>query len=239
MPTDDAVDAASDDGELHAALLRAVRDIGERNGLAPVEIPRDIIVERTAFSESNGLLTGIRKLARPRLKEAYGPALEDLYLHLAHARADRLRDARASAAGRPTLDVLIDIVSATLNLAENEVTAHSKFTDLGGDSLTAVTLGNTLRDIFDAQVSVGVLTSPSSDLAAIADYIDGRQGDARPTADTVHADQRHLRADELTVDAFLDEATLAGASSVPAADETVREVLLTGATGFLGRYPVS
>ncbi|KNA91438.1 carboxylic acid reductase [Gordonia sp. w5E2] len=236
VPTDDAVDAASDDGELHATLLRAVRDIGERNGLAPVEIPRDIIVERTAFSEANGLLTGIRKLARPRLKEAYGPALEDLYLHLAHARADRLRDARASAAGRPTLDVLIDIVSATLDLAENEVTAHSKFTDLGGDSLTAVTLGNTLRDIFDAQVSVGVLTSPSSDLAAIADYIDGREGDARPTADTVHADQRHLRADELTVDAFLDEATLVGASSVPAADETVCEVLLTGATGFLGRY---
>ena len=41
--------------------------------------------------------------------------------------------------------VLIDIVPATLDLAGNEVTAHSRFTDLGGDSLTAVPPGNTLR----------------------------------------------------------------------------------------------
>ncbi|GAC47188.1 carboxylic acid reductase [Gordonia aichiensis] len=236
VPTDEAIAAAADDEELHATMLSAVRDIGERSGLAPVEIPRDVVVERSAFSEANGLLTGIRKLARPRLKDQYGPALEELYQRLASARADRLREARASASDRPTLDVVIDIVSATLDLAENEVTPQSRFTDLGGDSLTAVTLGNTLRDVFDSQVPVGVLTSPSSDLAAIADYIDGRAGDGRPTAESVHADQRRLRADELTVDAFVDAETLAGATSLRPADTTVRQVLVTGATGFLGRY---
>jgi fatty acid CoA ligase FadD9 len=40
----------------------------------------------------------------------------------------------------------------------------------------------------------------------------------------------------LTLDKFLDEATLAAAPSLPGPSSEVRTVLLTGATGFLGRY---
>src|SRR6201999_1092584 len=43
-------------------------------------------------------------------------------------------------------------------------------------------------------------------------------------------------AADLTLDKFLDEATLAAAPSLPRASSEVRTVLLTGATGFLGRY---
>ena len=102
-----------------------------------------------------------------------------------------------------------------------------------------MTFGNLLREIFDVDVPVGVIVSPASDLASIAAYIDAQRagGAKRPTYDAVHGrDATEVHARDLTLDKFLDEATLAAAPSLPKASHEVRTVLLTGATGFLGRY---
>ena len=117
--------------------------------------------------------------------------------------------------------------------------ADTAFTDLGGDSLSALTFGNLLHDIFDIDVPVGVIVSPASDLTSIAAYIDAQRagGSKRPTYDAVHGrDATEVHAHDLTLDKFLDDATLAAAPSLPKASREVRTVLLTGATGFLGRY---
>ena len=45
-----------------------------------------------------------------------------------------------------------------------------------------------------------------------------------------------VHAGDLTLGKFIDTATLAAASDLAAPDTQVRTVLLTGATGFLGRY---
>ena len=45
-----------------------------------------------------------------------------------------------------------------------------------------------------------------------------------------------MHARDLTLEKFVDEATLAAAPSLPRPTGEVRTVLLTGATGFLGRY---
>src|SRR5262249_24757253 len=45
-----------------------------------------------------------------------------------------------------------------------------------------------------------------------------------------------VHARDLTLDKFLDEATLTAAPSLPNPSHEVRTVLLTGATGFLGRH---
>ena len=49
-------------------------------------------------------------------------------------------------------------------------------------------------------------------------------------------DATEVHASDLTLDKFLDAATLAAAPSLPGPSAEVRTVLLTGATGFLGRY---
>ena len=49
-------------------------------------------------------------------------------------------------------------------------------------------------------------------------------------------DAVEVHASDLTLDKFLDAETLAAAPKLPAAGTEVRTVLLTGATGFLGRY---
>ena len=69
-------------------------------------MPRDFIVETTPFTLENGLLTGIRKLAWPKLKEHYGERLEQLYADLADGQADELSELRHSGADPPVLETV-------------------------------------------------------------------------------------------------------------------------------------
>ena len=83
-----------------------------------------------------------------------------------------------------------------------------------------------------------MIVSPANDLQAIASYIEGeRHGSKRPSFSSVHGRGAvEVHASELTLDKFIDEATLAAAPELPGPATEVRTVLLTGATGFLGRY---
>ena len=240
VPTDDAL--ASVGGDVAAVkpiLSDALQSIAREAGLQSYEIPRDFLVETTPFTLENGLLTGIRKLARPQLKQYYGPELEQLYTDLTDGQADVLRSLRQDGADRPVLETVTKAAGALLGAASADVAPDAAFTDLGGDSLSALTFANLLHDIFEVDVPVGVIVSPASDLASIAAYIDAQRagGSKRPTYDAVHGrDATEVHASDLTLDKFLDEATLAAAPSLPGPSSEVRTVLLTGATGFLGRY---
>ena len=240
VPTDDALASVGGDVAAVKPLLSdALQSIAREAGLQSYEIPRDFIVETTPFTLENGLLTGIRKLARPQLKQYYGPELEQLYVDLTNGQADVLRSLRQNGADRPVLETVSRAAGALLGAASADVAPDAAFTDLGGDSLSALTFANLLHDIFDVDVPVGVIVSPASDLAAIAAYVEAQRagGSKRPTYDSVHGrDATEVHAKDLTLDKFLDEATLAAAPSLPGPSSEVRTVLLTGATGFLGRY---
>ena len=86
---------------------------------------------------------------------------------------------------------------------------------------------------------VGVIVSPATDLRSPAAYTEAERTSwrQRPTFAAVHGrDATEVHASDLTLDKFLDAATLAVAPSLPGPSAEVRTVLLTGATGFLGRY---
>jgi fatty acid CoA ligase FadD9 len=240
VPTDDALATVGGDTDAVKPLLsEALQNIAREFGLQSYEIPRDFIVETRPFTLENGLLTGIRKLARPQLKEYYGPELEQLYVDLTNGQADVMRTLRQDGANRPTLETVGKAAGALLGAASSDASPDAAFTDLGGDSLSALTFANLLHDIYAVDVPVGVIVSPASDLAAIAAYIDEQRagGSKRPTYDAVHGrDATEVHASDLTLDKFLDEATLAAAPSLPGPASEVRTVLLTGSTGFLGRY---
>jgi fatty acid CoA ligase FadD9 len=237
VPTEDAL-ATHTAGALKARITESLQTVARQAKLQSYEVPRDFIVETTPFSLENGLLTGIRKLAWPKLKQHYGERLEQLYADLAAGQANELSELRRSGADAPVLQSVSRAAAAMLGTASSDLTPDAHFTDLGGDSLSALTFGNLLREIFDVDVPVGVIVSPANDLQAIANYIEGeRQGTKRPTFAAVHGrDAVEVHAADLTLDKFLDEATLAAAADLPKVGSEVRTVLLTGATGFLGRY---
>ncbi|MEB3983114.1 carboxylic acid reductase [Mycobacterium sp. 663a-19] len=233
-----AVVVPTEENTSKQAIADSLQNVAKEAGLQSYEVPRDFIIETTPFTLENGLLTGIRKLAWPKLRQHYGERLERLYAELAEDQANELSELRRGGADAPVLQTVSRAAGALLGSAASELAPDAHFTDLGGDSLSALTFGNLLREIFDVDVPVGVIVSPANDLQAIADYIEGeRKGSKRPTFATVHGrDTVEVRAGDLTLDKFIDAATLAAAPTLPKPAAEVRTVLLTGATGFLGRY---
>ncbi|AYJ48977.1 NAD-dependent epimerase/dehydratase family protein [Rhodococcus sp. P1Y] len=227
--------AARDAGSVLSSLQAIARD----EGLESYEIPREVIVDSEPFSQENGLLSGAGKQLRPKLIERYGSKLETRYAELENSQTDRLRELRRLGPDAPVLKTVSESAQALLGCAGSDVNPDARFADLGGDSLSALTFSNLLRDIFDVEVPVGIVTGPSTDLRAIADHITARLGS---DADTVTFDSVHgkgageVRATDLTLDAFLDADAYATAQNASEPHAHTRTVLLTGANGYLGRF---
>jgi fatty acid CoA ligase FadD9 len=238
VPTEEAL-AQHDPESLKPLIGDSLQKVAKAAALQSYEIPRDFIIETTPFTMENGLLTGIHKLARPKLKKRYGQLLEQLYTELAESQSNELRALRRGGAGAPVLQTIGRAAGALLGAGAGDLRPDAHFTDLGGDSLSALTFANLLHEIFDIDVPVGVIVSPATDLRALADYIQAQRqpGAKRPTFAAVHGqDATEVHAHDLTLDKFIDSQTLAAAPSQPPPSAEVRTVLLTGATGFLGRY---
>jgi fatty acid CoA ligase FadD9 len=240
VPTPEALQrVGSDTGALKAAISDSLRETARDAELQTYEVPADFLIETEPFTAANGLLSGVGKILRPRLKDHYGERLEQMYAQLAAARVDELRALRENAAGRPTLETVTLAAQVVLGSADVDVQPDDHFTDLGGDSLSALTFGNLLRDLLGVDVPVGVIVGPTSDLRQLADYIEAEResGSKRPTFATVHGrGATSVNAGDLTLDKFIDEATLATAPSVAYVTGDPKTVLLTGANGWLGRF---
>jgi len=231
--------AAGAADEVKNEIRRALLAIAEESQLNGYEVPRDFIVELEPFGLENGLLTEVGKHRRPELRDHYAPRLEAMYAQLAQDQIEVLRNLRASGADRPVIETVNRAVQATLGVGERDVGPDVRFIDLGGDSLAALTFSNLLEDIFGIEVPVGVITNPAGNLGKLAELIERERSGSRQRATfaSVHgADNTKVKASDLTLDRFLDARLLADAPALPQARAEAGVVLLTGATGFLGRF---
>ncbi|KAA9374809.1 AMP-binding protein [Microbispora cellulosiformans] len=238
VPTAEALGRASGEAALKAEIHESLQRIAKRADLKPYEIPRDLLVETVPFSQENGLLSDSTKQLRPRLKEHYGERLERRYAELAEEQIDGLRGLRHDE-GRPVVETVGRAVRALLGASAGEPGPETRFTDTGGDSLTALSLSNLLKEIFGTEVPVGTLLGPANSLGEIAGQIERLRDPSarRATFADVHGDRAtEARAGELTLDRFVDEATLTAATALPRPAGAPATVLLTGANGYLGRF---
>ncbi|QIS03993.1 AMP-binding protein [Nocardia brasiliensis] len=223
---------------LKSALTDSLQQIAKEAELQSYELPREFLIETEPFTVENGLLSGIAKLLRPKLKAHYGDRLEQLYRDIEQDRAAELTELRRTAADRPVLDTVTRVARSLLGAAATELRPDAHFTDLGGDSLTALSYSTLLQDMLDVEVPVGVIVSPANTLGDLAKYIEAQResGSLRPTLLSVHGPGTEVRAADLTLDKFIDAHTLSAAKTVAPAPEQARTVLLTGANGYLGRF---
>jgi fatty acid CoA ligase FadD9 len=225
--------------DVKAVLRDALKEVARAEQLAAFEVPRDFIVEYEPFSVANGLLAGIGKYQRPKFKARYGAALEKLYEDIAATQAAELAALRSTARQAPVLETVLRAVQATLGVEAADLSSTVCFADLGGDSLSALACSVLLEDIYDIEVPAGVINNPAGSLQQVAQYIERARASAsvRPTFASVHGRRAmEIRAGDLTLDRFLDQATLQeGHKAAPPAKET-RTVVVTGATGYLGRF---
>ncbi len=240
VPTPEALLRFGEDTTaLKAALTDSLRAIARDAQLQTYEVPVDFLIETEPFTAANGLLSGVGKILRPRLKEHYGERLEQMYAEIAATRVDELRLLREQADQRPVLDSVLLAAQTVLGTTDVDVDPDDHFTALGGDSLSALTFGNLLRDLFGVDVPVGVIVGPTSYLRQLADYIETERESSshRPTFASVHGQRATaVRAADLTLDKFIDADTLAAAPSIAYVTGEPTTVLLTGANGWLGRF---
>jgi amino acid adenylation domain-containing protein/thioester reductase-like protein len=138
-----------------------------------------------------------------------------------------------------TEEILAWIYAHVLGL--ERVGVNDSFFDLGGDSLSAMRLVAAIYAALDIHLPVrAVFEAPS--VRSLSRHLDtdAIAAGSGPSFDSVHGrDVTEVYATDLTLDKFIDAATLKGAPSLPRPmnrTRGVRTVLLTGATGFLGRY---
>ncbi len=245
VPTADALERYGDDRErLGQLLIESFRRIAKDTGLKSYEIPRGLLLETEPFSQANGLLSDQRKLLWPKLVERYGDRLEQLYAEISDRETRELLDLRRTGGDQPVLETVQRAARALLAGSTAEVSPSAYFRDLGGDSLSAVSLSNLLHDTLGIRVPVDVIISPAHDLRQLAAYIEAKlprsAGGAtatRPTFASVHGENAdEARAEDLTLDRFIDAGTLDAARHLPRPAGEPRRVLLTGASGYLGRF---
>jgi fatty acid CoA ligase FadD9 len=238
VPTPGALEQESGEAALKAAISESLRRIASKAELKPYEIPRDLLIETEPFSQDNGLLSDSTKQLHPRLKERYGDRLERRYTELAEGRADGLRGLRHDES-HPVAETVGRVARALLGVSEGELSPQTRFTDMGGDSLSALSFSNLLREIFGTEVPVGSLLGPANSLSQIARQIEQLRGPAadQATFAGVHGEDAIVaRAEDLTLDKFIDQATLTAATALPRPAGAPSTVLLTGANGYLGRF---
>jgi fatty acid CoA ligase FadD9 len=230
-------DAGSD--QLKAIIRRSLHQIAEEHHLNGYEVPRDFLLELVPFSLQNGLLSEIGKHQRPKLKERYGERLERMYAHLAEEQIEELRALRVSGVDRPVLETVTRALRAILGISSAEVLPEDKFSELGGDSLSALEFSQLLQDIFRVEVPVGEIINPAGDVQHIATYVERERNSAARRANfaAVHGtDGTEVRAADLKLDKFIDPKILSKAPSLERAGDASGTVLLTGSTGYLGRF---
>ncbi len=243
VPTEELVAQLAADGgrtdPVKSAIRRSLQQIAAEHRLNGYEIPRDFLIETDPFSQENGLLSGIGKFLRPKFRERYGDRLEQLYAQLAQDQLTQLRALRAAGAGRPVLETVTRALQASLGVSPADARPDARFSDLGGDSLSALTFSNLLEEIFGIEVPVGVIINPAGNIRHLADYIEAERNCSakRTSVATVHATPNtRIYAAELTLDKFIDKQILANAPTLARTSDSIHTVLLTGATGYLGRF---
>ncbi|MEW1737364.1 carboxylic acid reductase [Nocardia beijingensis] len=237
VPTEDVL-TWGDAEKMKTALSESLRQLAKDAELQSYEIPREFLIEPEPFTTANGLLSGIGKLLRPKLKERYEPRLRQLYAELAAGQENELLELRRSADELPVLETVSRAAKAVLGCADSDLRPDAHFGDLGGDSLSALSLSNLLHEIFEIEVPVSVVISPANGLREVAGYIEAERvsGTRGATYASVHGAGTHVRAADLTLDKFLDARTIAEAPALPCSAAAARTVLLTGANGYLGRF---
>jgi fatty acid CoA ligase FadD9 len=233
---------AEPDAEAIRSLIRSeLKAVGTAENLRSFEIPRDFIVEMEPFSHENGLLSSVHKRMRPNLQRRYGDALEQLYADLEARQNDELMALRITGNDVPVIAKVGKALEATLGIVDLDLTQPFSFAELGGDSLGATALAALLTDIFGVDVPVGSILSPAGNARQWADQIETALGGGgghttQKTFAQVHGSgARELHGRDVDIANFFEPGAFDGAP-MDAPPVESKAVLLTGATGFLGRF---
>ncbi|HTQ15763.1 non-ribosomal peptide synthetase, partial [Mycobacterium sp.] len=136
----------------------------------------------------------------------------------------------------PIEEMVADVYARILGV--DRVGVQESFFDLGGDSLSAMRVIAAINAALDADLKVAAMFDAPS-VRGLSQHLAAGVSPRSGRCAAVHGrDATEIRAGDLMLDKFIDDTTLAAAPTLAGPSAEVRTVLLTGATGFVGRYLV-
>ncbi|WP_288496130.1 carboxylic acid reductase [uncultured Pantoea sp.] len=241
VPTDDmSMKYAADNLALKRLLSESLRKIAKDHNLRPYEVPRDFVIEKVPFSQRNGLLSDHGKPLWTKLREHYRATLEALHKQLSDNEIDGLLNIYKAKNQQSTLETVIQIASNLVGATGGiKIEPSASFRDIGGDSLSAVNFSLTLEDVFNIKMPIDKIVGPVYSLNDIAQYIDSspEHNSTRPDFSAIHGvTPTEIYASQLKLSAFIERPLLEQASHLRIKSKASRKILLTGASGYLGRF---
>lgn len=228
-----------DDEALDSLLRHELHRVAKQEGIRSFEVPKDFIIEHEPFSEANGLLSGLRKRARPALERKYGPRLEGLYESLEYKKSEKRSKLMDPNSTLTVLEKLLGLLEVDLNIKVVDSAMPSSFHELGGDSLGAVSLSRSIEEVFQVDMQADLILSPTGNLKKWTEYIQQASSgeNTRPTCASVHGKNVvEINRHALSLTNFIEADILESAKALPSPPAESSTVLLTGANGFLGRF---
>lgn len=135
------------------------------------------------------------------------------------------------------LETIIKLTQFLIGSSDIAITSTTNFRQLGGDSLSTLQFSLELEKIF--AVTVDKITNPSSTLLDIANYIKSNQFliNSHPTFTTIHGiKKKKIYASQLDLDKFINPNILQQIKNSSLPISVFRNVFLTGANGYLGKF---
>ncbi|WP_170304747.1 thioester reductase domain-containing protein [Croceicoccus estronivorus] len=230
---------APDDQALHDLIQKEMQRVASQEGVRSFEVPRQFLLEQEPFSDTNGLLSSLRKKIRPALARKYGARLEGMYDEAERVKDERRRELADTHSALSVADKLGMLLELDLGITITATSDSATFYELGGDSLGAVLFSLSVEEIFGVDIPADRILSPTGNIRTWSAYIQRAYaaGFKQPTATSVHGKGcTSITSSELTLAKFIDADTLNAGLRLPASTQKTRTVLLTGANGFLGRF---
>jgi fatty acid CoA ligase FadD9 len=196
---------------LYKAIMSDVHRIGKTAKVAGYEIPKGFLFELEKFTVENGKLTGPNKTCRPYLTKVYKKELDALYEEL---------DVMTHA------DDLVSSISNALGLDNGGLNSNGDLSmaEVGGDSISAARISAILEKKLNIKLSVKDLLQNVS-LSDLAEMI--------KTGKTISTTEKPINLfEETALDLSIHPNPLILNTVKP--PTIIENVLLTGATGFLG-----
>lgn len=217
-----------DDAEVKTFLRSEIDRAARESSFASYEIPRDFVIDRAGFTLENGGLTESNKPRRAVLRARFEGALRKLQAEIER----RQLPSNNEPIGETSLEALLSAVSVTLGVALPTIDVNASFAAVGGDSMAAMSLTSTLERRIGKRLEVGSVLDPTLSLTELARRME--QAPSRGTFEELHGEAEHAEATAYTAARLLGEVKpLLAAKGKPP-----NVVLVTGGTGFLGRYLV-
>ncbi|EGG13357.1 hypothetical protein DFA_11118 [Cavenderia fasciculata] len=207
----------ADDGrlvdELESIIYQDLLRIAREVKLANYEVPKFIKLDYdTVWSEANQLLTQSSKTCRHALYSFYKSTINSMYQ--SH-----------------NTNNISQLIKSVLNIHDDNSNSLS-FTQLGGDSLSAIKLSHILKEKINIDIPTSIILNIDNDLSKLTDLL----GQFINNNDKTNLKNQEINWEN---EIKLDESIQKGNKTVKDTQKKNQQrfnVFLTGSTGYLGSY---